>query len=99
LDTAKKDDDATALKLLRPLAEPGGARAHEAIGKMYVLGVGVPNDSFQAYIWVGVAIANGSRDSMGPRASIAADVMPGQIERVTETARRCMTSNYLDCGN
>ncbi len=41
-------DFATALKLLRPLAESGGAEAQYRLGLMYANGMGVPTDQAEA---------------------------------------------------
>jgi hypothetical protein len=46
-----KGDFATALKLLRPLAERGDASAQYAIGRMYAKGQGVPQDAAEANNW------------------------------------------------
>ncbi len=39
-----RGDYATALRLLRPLAELGNAAAQHYLGKMYADGMGVPQD-------------------------------------------------------
>jgi TPR repeat protein len=44
-------DYATALKLLRPLAERGDTNAQYSIGRMYAKGEGVPKDEAEAVNW------------------------------------------------
>src|SRR5262249_38882122 len=44
-------DYATAMRLLRPLAERGHARAQYYLGRMYEYGWGVQQSSVQAVIW------------------------------------------------
>jgi uncharacterized protein len=44
-------DYATALKLLRPLAERGDTNAQYSIGRMYAKGAGVPKDDAEAVSW------------------------------------------------
>jgi TPR repeat protein len=44
-------DYATALKLLRPMAERGDTNAQYSIGRMYVKGQGVPKDDAEAVKW------------------------------------------------
>ena len=46
-----RNDYATALRLLRPLADQGDARAQVAIGALYAEGLGVPQDYAVAMSW------------------------------------------------
>jgi TPR repeat protein len=46
-----RDDWATALKLLRPLAEQGNAQAQRSLGDLYANGQGVPKDYVEALKW------------------------------------------------
>jgi TPR repeat protein len=50
-EARKRNDYATELKLLRPLAEQGNAVAQNNLGVMYFLGHGVPNDDVEAARW------------------------------------------------
>ena len=50
-----KHDYATALKLYRPLAQRGNAKAQEALGGMYKRGEGVPQDNAEALVWFEMA--------------------------------------------
>ena len=54
-----RDDYATALRLLRPLAEQGNAAAQFNLGIMYANGRGVPNDDVQAVKWFRLAAEQG----------------------------------------
>jgi len=47
----KRDDYAAALKEFRPLAEKGNARAQSALGFLYLLGKGVPENYSEAVKW------------------------------------------------
>jgi photosystem II stability/assembly factor-like uncharacterized protein len=47
----KKGDYATALRLIRPLAEQGSASAQNELGLMYDQGEGLPNDDAEAVKW------------------------------------------------
>ena len=53
-------DYATALKLIRPLAERGDAAAQGNLGTLYVLGKGVPQDFAQAVKWFRKAADKGN---------------------------------------
>jgi uncharacterized protein len=44
LVAANRGDYATAMRILRPLAENGKARAQNALGNMYANGLGAPQD-------------------------------------------------------
>ena len=58
-----RDDYATALRLLRPLAEQGNAAAQFNLGHMYANGRGVPNDDVQAVKWFRLAAEQGYADA------------------------------------
>ena len=52
-------DYGTALRLYRPLAEQGDARAQVRLGFMYEMGRGVPQDYWQAGKWYRLAAEQG----------------------------------------
>jgi len=61
LDAYHKGDYATALRLLRPLADQGDADAQWSIGHLYAEGgLGVPQDYQQAVLWYRKAAEQGS---------------------------------------
>ena len=55
----KQRDYATALKLLRPLAEQGNAAAQNVLGVMYEIGRGVPQDDMEAVKWYRLSAEQG----------------------------------------
>ena len=55
----KQRDYATALKLLRPLAEQGNAAAQNVLGVMYEIGRGVPQDDMEAVKWFRLSAEQG----------------------------------------
>jgi TPR repeat protein len=61
LEAFQRDDYATALKELRPLAEQGNAEAQDLLGRMYSAGFGVNtvthrrNAPLEAFKWIGVS--------------------------------------------
>ena len=59
LAAAQRGDYATALKLLRPLAEQGHADAQHNLGVMYINGRGVPQDYAEAVKWFRLAAEQG----------------------------------------
>jgi len=54
-----RGDYATAVRLLRPLAEQGDAQAQNALGAMYYNGKGVTEDFKEAVRWYRLAAAQG----------------------------------------
>jgi TPR repeat protein len=54
---------ATALRLLRPLAEQGDAGAQFNLGRMYTSGQGVPQDYAAAAVWYRKAADQGYADA------------------------------------
>lgn len=60
-----KGDYATALRLLRPLAEQGDAVAQFNLGLIYQDGQGVPQDYTEAVRWFRLAAEQGEPDAQG----------------------------------
>jgi uncharacterized protein len=59
----QKHDYATALRLMRPLAEQGNASAQAILGGMYAYGRGVPQDYTVAMSWYRKAAEQGDVDA------------------------------------
>src|SRR5438874_281250 len=55
----RRDDFATAMRLLRPLADQGDAVAQARLGLLYQLGEGVPQDYAEAVKWYRLAADQG----------------------------------------
>jgi uncharacterized protein len=62
-DTFKLGDYTTALRLWRPLAEQGDARAQIGVAAMYDQGLGVPQDYAEAAKWYRLAADQGNPDA------------------------------------
>jgi hypothetical protein len=60
---SERGDYATALAILRPLAEGGDAKAQVALGAMYAEGLGVAKDDREALRWYRMAAAQGVADA------------------------------------
>lgn len=59
----EQKDYLTAFKELAPLAHGGNAEAQLILGKMYMMGQGVPKDSDQANKWLKAAAMQGNADA------------------------------------
>jgi TPR repeat protein len=71
----ERGDYVSALRVLRPLAEGGDARAQYMVGLAYDLGNGVPQDHAKAANWYRKAAIQGAPDA---RASLGALYARGQ---------------------
>ncbi len=70
----QRRDYATALRLVRPLADQGDAKAQFALGGMYTLGRGVPENYAEAFKWLRLAADQGHVDA---QASLGGHVWRG----------------------
>src|SRR5260370_23641653 len=59
----KKKDYATALKEFTPAAKRGNAEAEAYLGRMYLLGQGVPTDRNEAIKWFKASSDQGNADA------------------------------------
>ena len=91
-------DYATALQELRPLAEQGDAGAQGMLGVLYANGNGVLPYDVLAHMWSNIAGANGNALGSENRGKLDQRMTREQIAEAQALARRCMASNYQDCG-
>jgi|SRR5579859_7539621 len=70
LDAESRGDWATAIKLLRPLAEGGNAVAQGHLGVFYEIGRGVPVDYAEAAKWVRKSAEQGDAESQSNLANL-----------------------------
>jgi hypothetical protein len=83
----KRRDYATALRLVRPLAEQGDANAQYNLGVFYDNGLGVPQDKVHAYMWLNLSAAQGREGAAAFRDLIARRMTPAQIAEAQKLAR------------
>ena len=91
-------DDAEAVKWYRRAAEQGNAVAQKYLGVMYAGGRGVLQVDVLAHMWLNISGANGIADGSNGRSLIEQRMTREQIAEAQALARRCMASNYQDCG-
>jgi TPR repeat protein len=72
-----RGDNATALKVFRPLAVKGNAEAQYYMGYMYQSGIGVPVDKKTALQWYNRSAAQGNNGA-SIQAQVIARSMPAQ---------------------
>ena len=83
----KRRDYATAVRLIRPLAEQGNANAQYDLGTFYDNGLGVPLDKVRAYMWFSLSAAQGREGAAAFRDLIARRMTPAQIAEAQTLAR------------
>ena len=84
--------------LIRLASEQGNAPAQYALGSMSADGDGVIQDTFIAHMWFNISAANGHELGSAGRSLIEQRMTLEQIAEAQALARRCMASNYQDCG-
>ena len=83
----KRRDYATAVRLVRPLAEQGNAGAQYTLGVFYDNGLGVPQDRVTSYMWFSLSAAQGREGAAAFRDLIARRMTPAQIDEAQKRAR------------
>ena len=82
---AQEVDDTAAS--LRAAAEQGDASAQYNLGVMYLEGLGVKQDSVEAYAWIRTAAAQGKRGTLEIRQTLLREMTPSQADRAIVLAR------------
>jgi uncharacterized protein len=80
-------DYATALRLVRPLAEQGDATAQYNLGIFYDNGLAVPQDHVRALMWFTLAASQGKEGAAALRDLVARRMTPAQIAEAQKLAR------------
>ena len=88
-----RGDYATALLLLRPLAEQGNIWAQSNLGVMYAVGEGVPQDFVSAHMWFSLAATRGAKKAQENRDIAASKMTPAQITKAQRMAREWMAKH------
>ena len=88
-----RGDYATALLLLRPLAEQGNIWAQSNLGAMYAVGEGVPQDYVSAHMWFSLAATRGAKKALTNRNIAASKMTPDQIAEAQRMAREWMAKH------
>ena len=91
-------DYAEAVKWYRLAAVQGEVGAQSNLGGMYANGNGVLQDAVLAHMWFNIAGANGFTVGSTNRGIVEKRMTREQIAEAQALARRCMSSNYQDCG-
>ena len=79
-------DASAALSEWRAAAEADDRRAMLALGRLYLRGLGVPQDYVEAHKWFNLAASRGAPEAAGERDALAAKMTPAQVAAAQERA-------------
>ncbi len=92
-----RGDYAPAIRLFRPLAEQGNAKAQSVLGVMYRRGQGVARSSVRAFLWFSRAAARGDARAKVELREVSQTMTAEELSQAREMAQACEASNYRSC--
>ena len=92
-----RGDCVPAIRLFRPLAEQGNAKAQSLLGVMYRWGEGVARSAVHAFIWFSRAAARGDTRAKAELREVSQAMTPEELSQAREMAQACEASNYRQC--
>ena len=92
-----RGDYVPAIRLFRPLAEQGNAKAQTVLGVMYRRGEGVARSPVRAFIWLSRAAARGDTKAKVELRDVSQTMTPEELSQAREMAQACEASNYRNC--
>jgi TPR repeat protein len=92
-----RGDYMPAIRLFRPLAEQGNAKAQSVLGVMFRKGEGVPKNSARAHMWFSFAAARGDAKAKAGLRDVSRTMTREEISQAEAMARTCEASNYREC--
>jgi TPR repeat protein len=92
-----RGDYVPALRLFRPLAEQGNARAQTALGVMFRKGEGVPRNPLRARMWFSLAAKRGDMGARAGLSKLSRTLTPQEISQAVAMANACEASNFRQC--
>ncbi|HEU0083942.1 MAG TPA: hypothetical protein VFQ87_13840 [Bradyrhizobium sp.] len=93
----KRGDYVPAIRLFRPLAEQGNAKAQKLLGVMFRKGEGVPKNAVRARMWFSLAAKQGEAGARAGLREVSQTMTAQQISQAEAMAKACEASNYRDC--
>ncbi len=92
-----RGDYVPAIRLFRPLAEKGNAKAQSVLGVMYRRGQGVARSPVRAFLWFSRAAARGDAKAKAELRGVSQTMTPEELSQAREMAQACEASNYRSC--
>jgi TPR repeat protein len=92
-----RGDYVPAIRLFRPLAEQGNAKAQNVLGVMYRKGEGVARNSVRAFLWFNRAAARGDARAKAELRDVSQTMTAEELSQARKMAQACEASNYRSC--
>ena len=92
-----RGDYVPAVKLFRPLAQAGNAKAQNVMGVMYRKGEGVARNSAKAFMWFSLAAKKGDTQAKVSVQEMAKEMTPAELTQAKEMMAACEASDYRNC--
>jgi TPR repeat protein len=92
-----RGDYLPAMKLFRPLAEAGNAKAQNVMGVMYRKGEGVARNSAKAFMWFSLAAKRGDGQAKASVQEMSKEMTPAEMAQAREMMVACEVSDYRNC--
>jgi len=92
-----RGDYVPAVKLFRPLAQAGNAKAQNVMGVMYRKGEGVARNSAKAFMWFSLAAKKGDTQAKVSVQEISKEMTPAELTQAKEMMAACEASDYRNC--
>ena len=92
-----RGDYMPAIRLFRPLAEQGNAKAQNVLGVMFRKGEGVPKNPARAHMWFSLAAKRGEAGARAELREVSRTMTAREISQAEAMARACEGSNYRQC--
>jgi TPR repeat protein len=92
-----RGDYLPAIRLFRPLAEQGNAKAQTVLGVMFRKGEGVPKDPVRARMWLSLGSKRGDAGARIGLREVSRTMTREEISRADAMANACEASNYRQC--
>jgi TPR repeat protein len=92
-----RGDYVPALKLIRPVAQAGNAKAQNVMGVMYRKGEGVVRSSAKAFMWFSLAAKKGDTQAKASLQEMSKEMTAAEMTQAKEMMAACEASDYRNC--
>ena len=92
-----RGDYVPAIKLFRPLAAAGNARAQSVLGVMYREGQGVAKSVPRAFMWLSLASARGDAKAKAELQDVSRSMTADELSEARAMMQACEASDYRNC--
>jgi TPR repeat protein len=92
-----RGDYVPAIRLFRPLAQQGNAKAQNVLGVMFRNGEGVPKNPARAHMWLSFAAARGDAKAKAELREVSRAMTAREISEAEAMAKACEASSYRAC--